>query len=273
MIRGNKMSPIREVYINEPGGTQKTKWSSYSELAWVESIVAPPEEYAEDTELFCRIIKEHSKIEPKTLLHLGCGAGRNDYIFKRHFKVTGVDTSKDMLKIAKNLNPEVVYHKNDMRTLKMDEYFDAVAIPDSIEYMVTEKDLKRAIFSANKQLKPGGVLLIVAYIKEEFVENNFLNTGSIKDIEITVFENNYIPDSSGNTYEATIIYLIRKKGELKIYCDSHILGLFKLEVWLDILRGFELEVKQIKLEHLYDRFILGEGKYPLIIFACTKPLK
>jgi SAM-dependent methyltransferase len=252
---------------------KKTKWPSYSKLAWTEPIVGPPEEYADDTEVFARIIREHSKIKPETLLHLGCGAGGNDYTFKRYFKVTGIDISNDMLEIAKKLNPEAVYHNQDMRTVKLEEYFDAVAIPDSIGYMVTVKDLKRAIFSAYKHLKPGGVLLITALIKEGFMENNFFYTGSQKDIEITVFENNYIADPAETTYEATIIHLIRKKGKLEIHSDCHTIGLFKLATWLDILKEFEFEVKQIKMEHSYDRFILGEGKYPLIIFACTKPSK
>ena len=160
-----------------------------------------------------------------------------------------------------------------MRALKLDQYFDAVAIPDSIGYMVTVKDLKRAIYTSYKHLKPGGVLLLVAHTKEEFKENNFLYTGSKEDIEITVFENNYITCPSESTYEATIIYLIRQKGKLEIHSDKHIIGIFKLEEWLNILKGFEFQVKQIKLEHSYDQFILGEGQYPLIIFVCTKPIK
>ena len=85
-------------------------------------------------------------------------------------------------------------------------------------------------------------------------------------------ENNYILDSTRTTYEATFIYLIRRKGKLDIHTDCHIIGLFKLETWLDLLKEVGLEVKQMKLEHLYDRFILGEGEYPLSIFVCSKPL-
>jgi len=51
------------------------KWLAYNELAWTEPIIAPPEEYAEETEQYIKVIKEHSKIEVKTLLHIGCGAG------------------------------------------------------------------------------------------------------------------------------------------------------------------------------------------------------
>ena len=54
---------------------KKTKWRPYNEFAWTEHIIAPPEEYVEETNLFSKLIKEHSKIAVSTLLHLGCGAG------------------------------------------------------------------------------------------------------------------------------------------------------------------------------------------------------
>lgn len=253
-------------------GMKTTKWRAYSELAWTETIISPPEEYVEETELFAKVIKEHSKIAANKLLHFGCGAGVNDYTFKRYFKVTGVDISEGMLEVARKLNPEVVYLHSDMRTIKLGESFDAVAIPDSIGYMTTLKDLRRAIITAYKHLKPGGVLLIMANIAEQFKQNNFVYTGSKGDVEITLFENNYISGRSGTTYEATLIFLIRRKGKLEIHTDRHIIGLFKLKTWLDLLKELEFEVKQIKMEHLYDRFILGEDEYPLLMFVCTKPL-
>jgi hypothetical protein len=66
----------------------ETKWPAYNELASIETIVAPSEEYTEETEHYCKLIKAHSRISAKTLLHLGCGAGGNDHPFKKHFKVT-----------------------------------------------------------------------------------------------------------------------------------------------------------------------------------------
>ena len=120
---------------------RRNKWLAYDELAWTEQIIAPPDEYAEETEFLVNAIKEHSKVKVKTLLHLGCGAGGNDYIFKRHYKVTGVDISKKMLEIARDLNPEAVYYPGDMRTIELDEFFDAVVVPESIDYMRTEHEL------------------------------------------------------------------------------------------------------------------------------------
>jgi SAM-dependent methyltransferase len=247
-----------------------TDWLSYTDLAWTEHIVGPPGEYADETELYVKVIKEQLKSKALTLLHPACGAGGNDYTFKKHFKVTGVDISKNMLEMARKLNPEVRYIHGDMRTFDLKESFDAVAIPDSIGYMTNLEDLRKAIHTAYNHLKPGGVLLIVAHTKEDFQENNFVYTGSDGDTEITVFENNCLPDPAGNTYEAAIIYLIRRKGKLDIYPDIHTIGLFKLETWLDLLTKTGFDIKQMRADGFYDNCIMGDGKYPLTIFVCIK---
>lgn len=192
-------------------------WLAYNDLAWTESIITSPTEYAQDTEYFVKIINDNSRIEVKTLLHLGCGAGGNDYTFKKHFKVTGVDISEGMLALARRLNPEVRYISGDMRNIQLNETFDAVAIPDSVGYMTTTQDIRQAIMTASKHLKPGGILLIVALVSEDFRNNNFVYTGSRGDIEVTIFENNYFCDSQPTLYEATFAYLIRRKGSLEAF--------------------------------------------------------
>lgn len=250
----------------------KNKWKAYSELAWTESLVYRPAEGLEEVELFSKLIKENSKRRTETLLHVGCGSGIYDYTFKEHFKVTGVDLSEEMLEIAKKRNPEVVYHHGDMRTIELKEKFDAVVIPESIGYMTTSIDLKKAIKCANKHLNPGGVLLIVANLKESFKENNFVYTGRKGDIEITIFENNYIPPDNDSIYEATIIYLIRDKGRLETYTDIHTLGLFDKKTWQSFLKAEGFEIKETKEEHFYDEYLLEKGEYPLHIFICIKPL-
>jgi hypothetical protein len=117
-----------------------------------------------------------------------------------------------------------------------------------------------------------GVLIIVAHISEQFKENNFAYTGSNGDTVVTIFENNYVSKINRTTYEATFVYLIRQKDKLKIYTDCHTLGLFTLATWITLLNDFGLKVRQMSIDHSYDRFILGEGQYPLMVFICSKPL-
>lgn len=251
---------------------QTNGWPAYNELAWTESVLAAPEEYAEETAFHIDLIRRHARIEPRTLLHPGCGAGGNDLTFKKHFRVTGVDVSEGMLGIARKVNPEVTYLRGDMRDFDLGEHFDAVAIPDSIDYMATLADLERAVDTACRHLRPGGVLLIVAKVRERFRENNFCYTGSRDDVEITVFENNYIPRAHPATYEATLVYLIRRAGELTIHTDRHVLGLFSRAQWLSVMNNAGLEVTQTPLDGVYDRFLLGDGEYPMEVFVGVKPV-
>ena len=139
--------------------------------------------------------------------------------------------------------------------------------------MTTEKDLSDTIHTASNHLRPGGVLLIITHTQEEFKENNFVYAGSKGDVEITIFENNHITNVTRSVYEVTLTYLIRKNGELQIHHDCHKIGLFKLETWLKLFNQAGLLVKIDRLDHSYDRFIMGEdGQYPQTTFIGIKSI-
>jgi len=244
-------------------------YRAYGDLAWTEPLLASPEEYADATRHFMSVIRDNSRLEVRTLLHLGCGAGGHDHTFKRGFEVTGVDISEGMLAHARALNPEIRYLRGDMRTVRLGETFDAVAIPDSIGYMTTRADLRRAIATADRHLRPGGALLIVALVREDFRENNFVYAGARGDVELVVFENNHARGPRSAAYEATVVYLIRRKGKLEIVSEVHTQGLFTMAVWRSLLRERGFRLAQRKLDHSYDPFIVGDGRYRVRIFACS----
>jgi len=249
--------------------SRKDERRLYGDLAWIWPIISPVGNYIEETKLFSKLIKEHSKIEVKTLLHLGCGGGHNDYTFKKYFKITSLDISEDMLTLAKKLNPEVNYKYGDMRTIRLEERFDAVTILDSINYIKTVEDLQRTFITTYEHLKLGGVFLtFVEQIAGQFKQNNTTcSTHSKGDVEITFVENDYDPDPNDTSYEATFIYLIRVGGKLEIHTDRHLCGIFKLKTWLKLLKEVGFKVIQNKFEH--STFIKGES-YPILI--CIKPL-
>lgn len=218
----------------------------YGDLAWTWPIISPPEDYTKESEQFAKIIREHSKIEVKTLLNLGCGGGHNDHTLKKYFEVTGVDVSRPMINLAKKLNPKVGYLIGDMRTVRLDKAFDAVTIFDSINYMLTEEELHSAFTTAFMHLKPGGVFLTyqensLGRFKQNHTE---YSTHSKGDITITFIENCYDPDPTDTTLELTFVYLIRNRGQLRIETDHHVVGIFPKETWLTLLRetGFSVEV-------------------------------
>ena len=73
--------------------------------------------------------------------------------------MTLVDLSPEMLKVSKELNPQCEHIQGDMRSVRLDQEFEAVFIHDAIDYMRTAADLFQAIETAYVHCKAGGVAL------------------------------------------------------------------------------------------------------------------
>ncbi len=245
-------------------------WKSYNDLAWTEDLLADPADYKVEVDTYLDIIKRAAQRPLQTMLHLGSGAGGHDEYFKRHFFVTGVDLSKGMLDKARQAHPDIEYHEGDMRTIRLERRFDVVAIPDSIDYMASREDLRRAMQTCVTHLKPGGVLLITAKTRETFQNNNFVYEGHKDHVRVTLFENNYVNPFRPDTYEATFVYMVRHKGELKIHTENQVLGLYSLDIWEKLFDEFALDMEKSMLNGTYDNYILGDGAYPLTVFVGSK---
>ena len=116
----------------------------YSDLAWTEPIVAPPEKYIEETNLYSKVIKKYSKNKVKTLLHFGCGAGFNDYTFKKHF-TRGARQCSDLSDSEKSicmLNAKMMAKKIQFGALK-----------DSMNKCKKARDPRRCSEKVSKKLK------------------------------------------------------------------------------------------------------------------------
>lgn len=247
-----------------------SSWTAYNELAWTDKLLADSGDYEDEVMIYVDLINNAAAEPPRTLLHLGCGAGGHDGIFKRHFSVTGADISRGMLNIARTDHPDIEYLEDDMRTLRLGRQFDAVIIPDSIDYITSLNDLRKTIQTAALHLNPGGAFLVTAKTRETFKCNNFAYTGEKNGVHVTLLENNYVNPDHPDIYEAYLVYLIRHQGELTVHTDHHMLGLFSLTEWEQIFREAELDMSRTPLDGLYDSYILNDGEYPLIIFSGTK---
>lgn len=247
-----------------------SSWIAYNELAWTDDLLADPADYEGEVAGYIDLIKENSSHDPSTLLHLGCGAGGHDTFFKQHFAVTGVDISRGMLDMARLRHPDVEYIEGDMRTGRLGGEFDAVVVPDSIDYMGSLPELRMALETAAVHLKPGGIVLVVGKTREIFRDNNFAYSGEREDLHVTLLENNHIHRYRPDTYEATLIYLIRRGDDLTIQTERHVLGLFSQEVWEKAFAEAGLSLQQADLDGTYDKYLLGGGEYPLKIFIGRK---
>lgn len=100
--------------------------------------------------------------QPKSILDIACGEGSFAVLMaKQGYKVTGVDQSQTMINLAdtraKEAGVEVCFKVEDMRDLAFNAAFDLVTcFFDSLNYLLTIKDLNDAFLGAFNALKPGG---------------------------------------------------------------------------------------------------------------------
>ncbi len=66
------------------------------------------------------------------------------------------------------------------------------------------------------------------------------------------------------------MYLIRQQGELTIHTDHQVLGLFPQATWDMVFNDAGLTMRRMTLDHIYDKYLLGNGEYPLTIFVGQK---
>jgi SAM-dependent methyltransferase len=96
-----------------------------------------------------------------TLLDVACGTGKSFLPFlNRGFDVTGCDISTAMLAQAARKAPGVVLVEADVRELPRIGSFELVTcFDDSLNYLLEERDLARALGSIARNLSPSGLAL------------------------------------------------------------------------------------------------------------------
>lgn len=98
-----------------------------------------------------------------TILDIGCGSGEP---FARHFaergyRVTGVDSSEQLIALCRDRMPGEVWHVADMRRLALGRTFDALIAWDSFFHLTAED--QRAMFPVFRDhATPGAVLMFTS---------------------------------------------------------------------------------------------------------------
>ncbi len=241
----------------------------FTDLAWLWPLWGDAAvEYAHYCRHVAALVDQHSTRPAATLLNIGCGGGKNAFNLERRFDVTGVDLSPEMLAQAGRLNPGCSFVLGDVRTFRLGRTFDAVLMDYAISWMRDRCDLGAAFRTAHAHLAPGGVLIVTPDATvETFEQGRTTATRATRmehgqALDVVFIENVHDPDPTDEQYEATVVYLIRDHGRLRVETDHWTLGLFALDTWREVLRETGFEVHE-------SRYIAGDDAYTT--FACVKP--
>jgi SAM-dependent methyltransferase len=118
--------------------------------------------YKDEAEYVSKQIKKYNQ-EAISILSLGCGTGKHDFeLADRHYKVTGVDISPQMISIAnaKKGNRNIRFIQGDIGTVRIAEKFDVIiSLFHVLCYQITDKDIDAAFKTAKYHLDNGGLFI------------------------------------------------------------------------------------------------------------------
>jgi SAM-dependent methyltransferase len=103
-----------------------------------------------------------------TACDLGCGPGHvARYLHERGAAVRGIDLSPEMVKMARQLNPEIEFDQGNMLALDLpDESLGGIAAFYSIIHVPPE-EVVAALRECHRVLKPGGLVLLAFHVGQE----------------------------------------------------------------------------------------------------------
>ncbi len=102
--------------------------SPYSQLAAIYDnlFFALGKDYSVEAQRVSEFIKQYKRSSGNCLMDLGCGTGEHIKYLRQSYDIVGIDVSEEMLELAKQKNPDVIFHKMNMLDFKLSQKFDAI---------------------------------------------------------------------------------------------------------------------------------------------------
>lgn len=133
---------------------------------------------------FCGLLK----LKDALLFEIGCGPGnvtKSLLTLRPDLKIDAIDTSHEMLKIAKEVNPSVIFKLMDCRTVDtVNVIYDAVLCGFCMPYL-SKEECKKLILDSAAILKAGGIFYF-SVIEGDY-EKSSLETSSNGEHSLFVY--------------------------------------------------------------------------------------
>ena len=229
----------------------------YKELAKYYDLIYSWKDYKKEANQINKLINKYKKSDENELLDVGCGTGKHLHYFKDKFSCTGIDLNEEIIDIAKTNVSDVIFVQGDMIDFDLKKTFDVIfCLFSSIGYVKTYDNLEKTIVNFSKHLKSGGVVIIESWFTKSsyWVGIPGMTTYDGEDIKIARVNTTSLEN---NLSIMEMHYLIAEKDkEVKYFVDSHELGLFEIDKFLEIMSksGF-------KAEFLKDGLMTDRGLY------------
>jgi len=169
-------------------------------------------------------------VQPRTVVDLACGTGTLTWrLVKTGRTVIGVDRSADMLAVAAGkeglrhgAGSAVQWLEQDMRELILPRQADAVVcFCDSLNYLLTEEDWKRAFEAVHKGLAPKGVFLFDIHSPYKIADVLGDQLFAWEEADVYCVLNNQFDRECGIVNQALTFFVEQRDGKYDRFDEWH----------------------------------------------------
>lgn len=205
-------------------------------------------DYATEAASVVRLVRERNP-DARELLDVGCGPGTHLRHFATVFdRVEGADLAEPMLAFARQRLPGVPFHQADLRDFDLGRRFDAVTcLFSAIGNIDGGAQLRAAVRSLRRHLRPGGVLLIEPWwFPDTFVSGHV--GGDVVEFDGMTLARVSHSVRKGASSHMTVHYVVAKPDEgIWHFTDEHVMALFPRDEYLAAFRESGLDAEFLDL--------------------------
>jgi ubiquinone/menaquinone biosynthesis C-methylase UbiE len=227
----------------------------YNRSAEIYDAIYSFKNYDKEAAKLHQLIQGHKRSSGSDLLEVACGTGGHVTYLKNNYSVEGLDINRQMLRLAKKKHPDIVFHRGDMVSFKLNKQFDAITcLFSAIGHLKTKRKLGFAIRNMSQHLKPGGVLIVEPWITPQQWRVGSVHANFVDQPELKIARMN-TSKTRGRLSVMDMHHLVATPKRVEHFVERLVMGLFTHKEYLDAFR-------QAKLETTYDpEGLMGRGLY------------
>lgn len=212
-------------------------------------------DYQAEAHYLTAVIRQHLRSGGNRLLDVACGTGRHIEHLKRVFSVEGLDINAELLELARQQNPDVLFHQADMIHFELAGRFDVVTcLFSSIGYVRTLENLRQAIGCMARHIVPGGLVVVEPWFTPDTWQPATVHAVFINEPQLKIARVN-TSFVQGRLSYFDLHYLIGTPEGTEHFVERHELGLFDRD---EMTAAFEAA----GFETSYDpEGLMGRGLY------------
>ena len=219
-------------------------------------------EYEMEVQKTVELINRYKRtdLDNTRILDIACGTGEQSLYLAKHYQVTGIDLSEDMLAKAREKVPQAEFLKMDMLDFKLDKkYGAAVNLYGSIGFAEIFARMKRGMRCVWDCLEEGGVLSLTPWGTKETLEEGIVadarQRGGVHYCRMETVRRN-----SEQKVEVEMFHLIGRELTVQPFHHIQTITLFSEHEYIEALEsaGFTIKAR------------LTEQEFRMGAFVCVK---